>query len=664
MKSNVLLFVSICSMISIVFTSDLGAEIYDHFDGSEINPDLWYTDNNASGLLYQAGSFLIAESPPYSSSGCIDSKIILYGDFEVILPWSSSVVDPYSWHHFSLNISDAFNPNYINEAFIWIHHDLASPTVEEPYVEPYVAIASCIVVDGTQVDDDFLSFSVSSVSGLFKIARVGSTISVFYDIGSDWVLLTTAPNAFTCPVIFSIYAQTGDIGWSYVESDFISVKKSPPQLFVVIPGINDNGAKMIEVARALSDSTGPAFTIAEVASPGDDEVRDLIVTMSQEAQMNGTDLIINIDMDLEGFTVHYVIPKEVTGWKRSTKWAGHKANIVSEAFRQAVPKGRRILFAHSAGGDATYQSLRDSHRTKMYDDINILNGRTGAKGLSRVLQSCGYQGMEMKIFTSQGDYPSNPPNILGGSISNKDASAKFARAGSWIHLHCNWVLVDGEKMAPGHSGLRNYYTYPAQFEVYTETMNGRLYEDHTFIDAMSADWSSITLESIVTQTDYNVDQSGPKTLDTQSHLLPDGHSAHVMDNLLSQEEMKIPQDEALQAVSERVDATSDEMPGEQEAIALMLFEAGEIINELGTESFNNEESAFELSYAINDVFTMLDEGMYFEVLVILEGDILERMDGCVNTGEPDEEDWITNIESQALLYPLVKETIELLESLL
>jgi hypothetical protein len=63
MRVKIILFVSICSMISFVFTSDLGAEVYDDFNGSEINPDLWYTDNNASGLLYQSGGFLIAESP-------------------------------------------------------------------------------------------------------------------------------------------------------------------------------------------------------------------------------------------------------------------------------------------------------------------------------------------------------------------------------------------------------------------------------------------------------------------------------------------------------------------------------------------------------------------------------------------------------------------------
>jgi hypothetical protein len=33
-------------------------------------------------------------------------------------------------------------------------------------------------------------------------------------------------------------------------------------------------------------------------------------------------------------------------------------------------------------------------------------------------------------------------------------------------------------------------------------------------------------------------------------------------------------------------------------------------------------------------------------------------------GEPDEDDWITSIEGQTSLYPLVIETVELLESLI
>ena len=133
--------------------------------------------------------------------------------------------------------------------------------------------------------------------------------------------------------------------------------------------------------------------------------------------------------------------------------------------------------------------------------------------------------------------------------------------------------------------------------------------------------------------------------------VPEGFIADMEDNLQT-------------TTDDSVDIGGEDAFGVKEAIGFMLFEASETINELGPESFNNEESAFELACAINDVFTMLDEGMYFEVMVIIDGDILERMDGYTNIGQPDGDDWVTSIDGQVLLYPLLTETIELLESML
>jgi hypothetical protein len=124
-------------------------------------------------------------------------------------------------------------------------------------------------------------------------------------------------------------------------------------------------------------------------------------------------------------------------------------------------------------------------------------------------------------------------------------------------------------------------------------------------------------------------------------------------------------EENLQSISDDLAGTDGEDTFDtKEALGFMLYETNEIIGELGPESFNNDESAFELACAIDDVFTMLDEGMYIESLILLENDILQRMDGCANTGQPDEDDWIISIEGQALLYPRVEETIELLESMI
>jgi len=119
---------------------------------------------------------------------------------------------------------------------------------------------------------------------------------------------------------------------------------------------------------------------------------------------------------------------------------------------------------------------------------------------------------------------------------------------------------------------------------------------------------------------------------------------------------------------ENLEPTDDDAASEafepEEAIGFMLFEAGAIIEELGPASFNSEESAVELANGIDFVFAILDEGMYFEALAVLETDILQRTDGCANIGKPDENDWITSFEGQALVYPLVLETIELIESLI
>lgn len=442
----------------------------------------------------------------------------------------------------------------------------------------------------------------------------------------------------------------------------------PIQLFVVIPGINDEGEEMIEVAHHLTPSECRVVEIPELWNLSDEDVRNIIESSSRLAMTEGKDLIVNIDMDLgEGnYWWQYGVPKEFHGqWNKATKWAGHKANVVSEAFKQVVPEGRRVLFAHSAGGDATNQSLRDSRRKKMYDDINILNGRTGAKGLSRALQRCGYQGSEVKIFTSQRDYPSNPPIFLGGSISNKDAAKKFARAGSWIHLHCNALLIGLEWQFPRHSGLRNNPNNPAKFEVYTQAINGAPYES-TFISVMSADWTSLILETADKQTVSSAEQSRPKSLDTHTHLLPITLSPDMRDNSPSQEEVKTPEGKSGEAVAigERIDTTPLVLLEAQEAVGFMLFETDFIISELGLENFNSEESAIGLTNTIDAIFVMLDEGLYFEALVVLDNDVLQRTDGCANTDQPDEDDWIKSFEGQVLLYPLIIETIGLLENLM
>ena len=234
MRVKIFLFVSVCSMISIVFTSNVGAEVYDDFNGSEINPDLWQTHNNASGLLYQSGGFLRADSPPYLSSGAIDSdsKMVLYGDFEVIVPWDFfAYVEPaedppgHLAGMFGLNVNEAFVPSGTNGVYILRSHG--------GWPVPHGYMLSNIYVDGVSVAGK--GVDVSAATGLFKITRVGLRISVLYDIGAGWIVSATAPNAFTCPVTFHIYAETGDSGWLNFYSDWIEIYASPRASFEYLP---------------------------------------------------------------------------------------------------------------------------------------------------------------------------------------------------------------------------------------------------------------------------------------------------------------------------------------------------------------------------------------------------------------------------------------------
>ena len=119
-----------------------------------------------------------------------------------------------------------------------------------------------------------------------------------------------------------------------------------------------------------------------------------------------------------------------------------------------------------------------------------------------------------------------------------------------------------------------------------------------------------------------------------------------------------------QSAKDAGDTDTDEAFDPQEAVAFMLLEAREVIDELGPGDLANEDSASELACAMDTVFAMCDEGLYLEAMVVLDNDILQRIDGCANIGEPDEDDWIRSIEGQALVYPLVVETMELLESLI
>jgi K319L-like, PKD domain len=96
----------------------------------------------------------------------------------------------------------------------------------------------------------------------------------------------------------------------------------------------------------------------------------------------------------------------------------------------------------------------------------------------------------------------------------------------------------------------------------------------------------------------------------------------------------------------------------EEAAILALMEAVEAINALDPASFQNPFQAQFLTFKVNVVIRLVDRSRYWIALLILQFDIIRDMDGCVETGEPDQDDWIRNCEAQGQVYPLIEEAIE------
>ncbi|MHC4544599.1 MAG: TolC family protein [Planctomycetota bacterium] len=78
----------------------------------------------------------------------------------------------------------------------------------------------------------------------------------------------------------------------------------------------------------------------------------------------------------------------------------------------------------------------------------------------------------------------------------------------------------------------------------------------------------------------------------------------------------------------------------------------------------NENMKYFLLNKIIAVQQMIDEGLYEDALSMLENDILQKTNGCAETGQPDKNDWIVTCEEQNKLYPIVIETIERVNSII
>jgi ethanolamine utilization protein EutQ (cupin superfamily) len=100
----------------------------------------------------------------------------------------------------------------------------------------------------------------------------------------------------------------------------------------------------------------------------------------------------------------------------------------------------------------------------------------------------------------------------------------------------------------------------------------------------------------------------------------------------------------------------------QQTEAILKVQDGIIaINEIAPEAFNNPNNKKALTSKLNAVIEKLEDGEYQDALKKLENDILNKIDGCALTGSPDKNDWIKDCDSQAVIYPLVLDVIDLLK---
>ncbi|MFC1762660.1 hypothetical protein ACFL6U_11340 [Planctomycetota bacterium] len=101
----------------------------------------------------------------------------------------------------------------------------------------------------------------------------------------------------------------------------------------------------------------------------------------------------------------------------------------------------------------------------------------------------------------------------------------------------------------------------------------------------------------------------------------------------------------------------------EEAVIETIHKAQDVVIGLPQAALLNKNSANALINKLN-VVLMLTEIEFYELASDkLLNDVLRKMDGCANQGEPDRNDWILTCEAQTEVYPLLIQALELLYGL-
>jgi len=88
------------------------------------------------------------------------------------------------------------------------------------------------------------------------------------------------------------------------------------------------------------------------------------------------------------------------------------------------------------------------------------------------------------------------------------------------------------------------------------------------------------------------------------------------------------------------------------------------IRRLETSYFKNANQQNALTKKLHAVVEKVEQGFYTDAIHKLHKDILQKTDGCNAKGRPDRNDWITICNGQDELYPLINETISVLQGLI
>lgn len=101
----------------------------------------------------------------------------------------------------------------------------------------------------------------------------------------------------------------------------------------------------------------------------------------------------------------------------------------------------------------------------------------------------------------------------------------------------------------------------------------------------------------------------------------------------------------------------------QDAAAQTLQVAASRIKLLPSLRFKNSNMCNTLINKLNSVLLNIDRGAYQEAYNQLNNDVLKKMDGCALFGSPDNNDWITDCQTQSSVYSIILEALDYLSGL-